>query len=145
MKCPQSPSDNLVCGGKGECDETLGLCSCNAGNTLDDCTAAGIIELTDKIPAATLPPIGVDGWAFFSFFVGCPDVGFTVDFSTEDKKTLPGLFVSRSKLPLMLEGTSDFSDYYDHGRHHPRQRIQVEGCVEDGCVVHPGQIGTIFR
>eukprot|EP00941_MAST-03F_sp_MAST-3F-sp1_P002417 g2417.t1 len=150
MECPKNPITKQVCSGRGSCDKTLGQCVCTKGYTLDDCSALGITELQPKsvFKGSKDHSIAIDSWAFFSFFIGCPNMGFSLDFQTKNKAAKPGLFVRYGKLPLMIGGTYDFSDYYDHGRYGREHYIQVEGCLAQGdCIVHPPKdrrYGTIF-
>ena len=149
------------CSSAGTCIQELGRCDCNDGSVLDDCSADGVFAMAPNsyFPAdyyddetTTPPPIAPDDWVYFSVVVGCEDRELRVYFTTSNDGAIPFLVVRRGSLPLMVQGTYDYWDYYDgENGHEPTQLVfvtacgdDVWGCGEDTCCVTPHYPGTTF-
>ena len=107
-----------VCSGHGTCDKTLGRCTCTEKYTGDDCGDAGVYSLsinpTTRIAEADntqKPSIPVDGWVYYSLSVGC-NTTLRVDFTTTSDGSRPLLVMEKDRLPLMVDSTHEYDDYY---------------------------------
>lgn len=107
-------------------------CAVHTGFTLDDCSAEGVFHLESGKPLtkAVNREVPVDDWVFWNMYVGCQNLTFQLDFQTSDSFTAPLLVIRKKRLPLMLEESMKFFDYY-HGltRHSLKQSIRVEPCM----------------
>jgi hypothetical protein len=158
VDCPSGVGDDgqtSVCSGQGECNRALGRCLCNPGRTLDDCSADGPFFVPANTDALQVPNVHPDDWAFWTVAVGCPNttVGLQLTETVEGRQahdSAPLLVMRRARLPLMLEGATDYYDYFRGSSNHDRvQGIRVDKCLPEACVVKPyrdamGGAGTEF-
>ena len=151
LECPAAHGTTRACDGRGSCRGALGRCDCDDGRVMDDCSGRGVFALDpnggEATPPETAPAIDVDGWAFWSVPVGCDARKLSVTFNTEDSGARPFLVVRRGRLPLMIQGTFDYFDYYDE--HKSSQKIVVTSCADEsygclgpGCCMNPTYPGT---
>ena len=153
VDCPVA-RDGDPCDLQGSCERNLGRCDCSVGRVMDDCSADGVWALTPGAMVANsnlgnAKIIQVDSWAFWSVAVGCTDRVLEVTFQTTDDGSLPTLVIRRDRLPLMVQGTFDYFDYYN--QHAPSQKIAVTscgdgrfGCSGSGCCMNPTYPGSAF-
>lgn len=161
VSCPIGIHNAQTCSGHGQCDESLGRCNCDAGFTLDDCSAFGIEALeiaadgTSTVTVSAgerdIPP---DGWQFYSFPIGCVKQGaqlrLNVDHDGVSGDAKPLLLMRQGELPLMYDGMYDFNDFYSGKESFGLdQLIIVEPCnANNYCITHPASsffsYGTIY-
>lgn len=149
LSCPTNGSP-LPCSGMGRCDESLGRCTCAPERTGEDCSSAGVWHIPRNSMVTWAPPIEPDGWAYYSIAIGCPDSNIQVAFRendvTEEQISAPFLVMKKGKLPLMVEGTSDYYDYFRGMSDHASiQAIQVKPCKEPPCGLKPSEYGSVFE
>ena len=130
-----------TCAGKGTCNEKLGRCSCEAGFTLDDCSAEGLFEIPPNTDATHTPAIPQDDWVFWTIGVGCEGTNLMLQFNNRQdtvQESAPLLVMRKGTLPLMVEGSSDYYDYFNGASAHgPTQGIRIAPCTRAPCVVSP--------
>jgi len=157
VSCP-SGRNGQICSGRGSCNSELGRCNCDDGFTLDDCSALGIhqIEISDSGEATVQVVesdnkfIEPDTWAFYAIPIGCHKQGMHFDIrvdSASSGNSKPLLYARMGELPLMIDGMSDFRDYYSGMGHFSlNQMFLAEPCDSTNyCVLHPnGGYGSIF-
>jgi hypothetical protein len=173
VACLSSDDDGVgggaPCSGHGTCDAFLGRCFCNAGFTGDDCGDNGPYELVlsteghaaGSSPAASIsasaaegqtPPIPVDEWSYYAVAIGC-NTSVRVTFATTDTNTRPLLVLEKDRLPLMVDSTHEYDDYYSGVKTFGRKQVvEVHPCVGEAspggqlrCFIHPLFPGTAWR
>jgi len=154
LTCPTG-KNGRECSGFGFCDSTLGRCSCAQGYTLEDCSAHGVIPWT-SVPKqgndvahslhSGLPAIPVDGWAFFSIPVACPNQILDIELAVWENGVAPLLSVSSSKLPMMVSEATQYFDFFSGKQNRLlTQKVVVRPCNPDGCMIHPlPHFGTVW-
>ena len=111
-----SSSSATICSGHGTCDRSLGRCTCTEHYTGDDCGDAGVYPLVLEtvgvpISATVLPPIPVDEWVYYSLSIGC-NTTIKVEFTTSSTGSRPLIVMEKDRLPLMVDSTHEYDDYY---------------------------------
>lgn len=161
VECPQDHAGQFgTCSNAGTCVEGLGRCDCDQGSVMDDCSADGVFRLNSEAPLAssvngddTAPPIQPDDWVYWSVVVGCEDRALSVSFETTDLDAKPLLVARRGKLPLMVDGTYDYWDFYTgKNGNMPSQRFRITSCEDEdsgcgssgSCCIAPLNPGTAF-
>ena len=69
-------------------------------------------------PGTGPAPVKPDNWAFFAFVVGCSNVSWSLQLkSPSTQAAAPMMVVRREQLPLMVQGTHEYFDYYRQIQH----------------------------
>ena len=164
-----SDDEGTPCSGHGTCDTLLGRCYCDSDYTGDDCGDNGPYELVlssdghsgSGSPAASVeassangqtPPIPVDEWSYYAVAIGC-NTSIRVTFTTTDSNTRPLLVLEKDRLPLMVDSTHEYDDYYNGlNTFGKKQVIEVHPCVGETniqshlrCFIHPLFPGTSWK
>jgi len=159
-----SASTSTICSGHGTCDRTLGRCTCAAAYTGDDCGDAGVFPLVLQAPAATttnvagtvsathLPTIPADEWVYYSLSIGC-NTTIKVEFTTTSAGSRPLIVMEKDRLPLMVDATHEYDDYYSGVKTFGhRQIIRIAPCQQNvniggqlRCYIHQLFPGTNWK
>ena len=146
-----------VCSGHGTCDRTMGRCKCDNLFTGDDCGDAGVFPLvldatTKMVMATPTPSVPVDEWVYYSLSVGC-NTTLKIEFVTTNPSSRPLVVLEKDRLPLMVDSTHEYDDYYSGVKSFGhKQIIRIAPCDQDSniggqlrCYIHPLFPGTNWK
>eukprot|EP00463_Aulacantha_scolymantha_P000711 TRINITY_DN1444_c0_g1_i1.p1 TRINITY_DN1444_c0_g1~~TRINITY_DN1444_c0_g1_i1.p1 ORF type:complete len:210 (+),score=16.98 TRINITY_DN1444_c0_g1_i1:244-873(+) len=143
------------CSSNGECKKSLARCNCSEAYTSDDCSAHGVFRLRqggtsktrETANSGNFPPIDIDNWGYWSLPVGCYGVSLNVEMTVDvaSPGARPLLVIRRGTLPLQLESSLDYYDFYFGKQSYSlSQRIEITDC-NGQCEIRPGDIfGTTY-